>query len=94
MQYDSKKKEKIHRRLAESAEAHNQNWDVDVNGMCTDNNRNEFLPDVGVWFQIPTQAQRTRPIANQCPLPDVQVKVNVLNFAGKIYNLTYKIRFL
>ncbi|RGB29280.1 hypothetical protein C1646_672559 [Rhizophagus diaphanus] len=75
IKYDSKKKEKIHRRLANSAEAHNQNWDVDVNGMCTDNNRNEFLPDVGVWFQMPTQAQRTRPIAEQCPLPDVWVEV-------------------
>ncbi|RIA88174.1 hypothetical protein C1645_739593 [Glomus cerebriforme] len=75
IKYDGKLKEKIHRRLANSADAHNQNWDVDVNGTCTTGNRDRFLPDVGIWFQMPTKAERVNPIKEQCPLPNVWIEV-------------------
>ena len=39
----------------------------------------ERRPDVGIWFRKPTQAQRTNPIINQCPPPDVWIEVTVLN---------------
>jgi hypothetical protein len=82
-------KEKIHRFLANSAEAYNQIWDVDVNVLCTMGRRKEFRTDVGIWFIKPTRAQRRRPIANGCPLPNVWIEVIVLNFAEKMYCLAY-----
>ncbi|CAB4479652.1 hypothetical protein RhiirA1_540690 [Rhizophagus irregularis] len=75
IKYDGILKQRIHRKLANSAEAHNPNWDVDANGMCVLENRDSFLPDVGIWFQMPTKAERVNPIKERCPLPDVWIEV-------------------
>ncbi|RGB30056.1 hypothetical protein C1646_818132 [Rhizophagus diaphanus] len=75
IKYDGIFKQRIHRKLANSAEAHNPNWDVDANGMCVLGNRDSFLPDVGIWFQMPTKAERVNPIKERCPLPDVWIEV-------------------
>ncbi|PKY17853.1 hypothetical protein RhiirB3_469343 [Rhizophagus irregularis] len=76
IKYDGILKQRIHRKLANSAEAHNPNWDVDANGMCVLENRDSFLPDVGIWFQMPTKAERVNPIKERCPLPDVWIEQN------------------
>ncbi|CAG8746355.1 hypothetical protein GLOIN_2v1677127 [Rhizophagus irregularis DAOM 181602=DAOM 197198] len=75
IKYDGKLKQRIHRRLAHSAETHNPNWDVDETGTCTTRNRDTFLPDVGIWFQLVTKAQRVTPIKARCPLPNVWIGV-------------------
>ncbi|RHZ63513.1 hypothetical protein Glove_329g74 [Diversispora epigaea] len=74
IKYDGRHKEKIHRRLASSAEMHNQSWDVNVNTICVMGGNN-FRPDVGIWFQTPTFAQSSRPIANSCLPPNVWIEV-------------------
>ncbi|CAG8438978.1 4366_t:CDS:2 [Diversispora eburnea] len=74
IKYDGKHKERIHRRLANSAEIHNPNWDVDVNVICVVGGNN-FRPDVGIWFRQVTFAQSSRPIANSCPPPNVWIEV-------------------
>ncbi|RHZ82597.1 hypothetical protein Glove_108g62 [Diversispora epigaea] len=79
VKHDRKDKEKIYRRLANSTEMHNPNWDVDVNAICVVRGNN-FRPDVGIWFQTPSLAQRSRPIANLSPPLEVWIEVIVLNF--------------
>ncbi|RHZ84227.1 hypothetical protein Glove_84g175 [Diversispora epigaea] len=74
IKYDGYHKEKIHRKLANSAEIHNQNWGVESNVICVVGSNN-FRPDVGIWFKEPTFAQGTRPIANLCPPPNVWIEV-------------------
>lgn len=81
-------KQRIHRRLANSAEGHNANWYVEETGLCTmrnqnQNHRDHFLPDIGIWFQMPTKPERVAPIKARCPLPNVWIEVNVLNFCRK-----------
>ncbi|CAG8823605.1 14431_t:CDS:1, partial [Dentiscutata erythropus] len=71
--YDGYYKERIHRRLANSAEIHNPNWGAEINVICVVGGNN-FRPDVGIWFQKPTFAQGTRPIANLCPPSNVWIE--------------------
>ena len=35
----------------------------------------ELAPDVGMWLQTPTRAQRTHPLANACPMPHLWIEV-------------------
>jgi hypothetical protein len=37
---------------------------------------NEYRPDVGGWHRKPSPAQRTKPIINNCPGPDLWIEVN------------------
>jgi hypothetical protein len=67
----------MHRRLTNSAEAFNPNWTVGTNSICVVGGA-ERRPDVGVWFIRPTFAQRSRPIIDQCPPPNVYIEVIVL----------------
>ncbi|RHZ89309.1 hypothetical protein Glove_16g161 [Diversispora epigaea] len=74
IKYDGKHNERIHRRLANSAEIHNPNWDVDVNVICVVGS-NDFRPDVSIWFRQVTFAQSSRLVANSCPPPNVWIEV-------------------
>ena len=44
----------------------------------------DFQPDIGVWFIKPTQAQRTHPIINKCPPPDVWIEVSIKSLLRKM----------
>ncbi|CAG8657892.1 16151_t:CDS:2 [Funneliformis caledonium] len=77
IKYDGINKERMQRRLTNSAEAFNPNWTVENNSICVVGGA-ERRPDVGVWFIRPTFAQRSRPIINQCPPPSVYIEVIVL----------------
>ncbi|CAG8530118.1 14318_t:CDS:2 [Ambispora leptoticha] len=68
--YYVKLKERINRKLANSAELYNPNWDVNVNVICVVGG-NDFRPDVGIWFRTLTFAQISRSIVNLCPPPRV-----------------------
>ncbi|CAG8572643.1 1214_t:CDS:2 [Paraglomus occultum] len=71
---DGLNKTRIHLDLATSAMMQNSSWAVHVGGTCAMGS-NSFRPDVGIWFRIPTFAQRSRPVANKCPPPNVWIEV-------------------
>ncbi|RHZ68387.1 hypothetical protein Glove_295g41 [Diversispora epigaea] len=70
---DGGEKEKIHTRLKISLENQNQDWWTSSNTICTVR-RNQYRPDVGVWFRSPTRLQRRMPIAYSCPPPNVWIE--------------------
>ncbi|RHZ69446.1 hypothetical protein Glove_283g165 [Diversispora epigaea] len=74
IKYDGMNKERIHRRLANSAEIHNLNWGAEINIICVVGGNN-FRPDVGIWFRDPMFVQRSRPTASLCPPPNVWIEV-------------------
>ncbi|CAG8584786.1 2856_t:CDS:2 [Diversispora eburnea] len=74
IKYDGYDKEEIHYQLTNSARTHNPNWGVNSNVICVVGGDN-FRPDIGIWFRKPTFAQRSRPIANSCPPPNVWIEV-------------------
>ncbi|CAG8655811.1 3162_t:CDS:2, partial [Diversispora eburnea] len=74
IKYDGRHKVKIHFNLAHSAMTQNPSWDVNIDMNCVMGGNN-FRPDVGIWFQTPTFAQSSRPIANSCPPPNVWIEV-------------------
>ncbi|CAB5177421.1 unnamed protein product [Rhizophagus irregularis] len=67
-------KERIHRRLVNSAEAFNPAWFVESNVICCVGNA-QRRPDVGIWTTPPTGPQQLNPIVNQCPPPDAWIEV-------------------
>ena len=67
----------MHYNLKYSAVSFNPNWGVSTNAICVIGGA-ERRPDVGVWFTKPTFAQRSRPIINPCPPPNVYIEVIVL----------------
>ncbi|CAG8544301.1 4589_t:CDS:2 [Diversispora eburnea] len=79
IKYDGMNKERIHRRLANSAEIHNPNWGAEINVICVVGGNN-FRPDVGIWFWDPTFVQRSRPTASLCPPSNVWIEQhNLIN---------------
>ncbi|CAG8647479.1 6583_t:CDS:2 [Acaulospora morrowiae] len=67
-------KEQVHLDLAFSLRTHNRNWFVSNNAICVVGG-NELRPDVGVWFQWPTYAERSKPLMNSCPPSHLWIKV-------------------
>ncbi|CAB4426773.1 unnamed protein product [Rhizophagus irregularis] len=74
IKYDGLNKERIHYKLVNSAKTFNPVWYSASNGICVIGGA-ECQSDTGIWFIRPTQAQRTHPIINQCPPPDVWIEV-------------------
>ncbi|CAI2181352.1 4580_t:CDS:2, partial [Funneliformis geosporum] len=70
---DGKNKEDIQLELAFSARVHNPTWSVSLNTICVAGG-NSYQPDIGIWFQKPTYAQRNSPIVNRCPPPNVYIE--------------------
>ncbi|CAG8530444.1 11374_t:CDS:2 [Funneliformis caledonium] len=73
IKYDGINKENIQRYLTNSAGVFNPNWTVATNSICVIGGA-ERRPDIGVWFIRPTFAQRSRPIINRCPPPNVYIE--------------------
>jgi hypothetical protein len=71
---DGKNKEDVQAKLLVSAMAHNLAWSVSLNTICVAGG-NSYQPDIGIWFQMPTYAQRNSPIINRCPPPNVYIEV-------------------
>ncbi|POG74771.1 hypothetical protein GLOIN_2v1573077 [Rhizophagus irregularis DAOM 181602=DAOM 197198] len=82
--------------------AHNQNWIVVSKGICVVAG-DQYLPDVGVWFQNLTRRQQQNPIISRCPPPDVWVEVfydkdsdrsNALNKIALVHRQRPRIEFV
>ncbi|CAB4391725.1 uncharacterized protein OCT59_013141 [Rhizophagus irregularis] len=102
IKYDGVLKEKVHVALVVSAMAHNQNWIVVSKGICVVAG-DQYLPDVGVWFQNLTRRQQQNPIISRCPPPDVWVEVfydkdsdrsNALNKIALVHRQRPRIEFV
>ncbi|CAI2168464.1 51_t:CDS:2 [Funneliformis geosporum] len=74
IKYDGGNKEGIQADLMISARAQNPIWWVTLNTICVAGG-NDYRPDVGIWFQAPTFAQRQNPLVNSCPPPNVYIEV-------------------
>ena len=64
----------IHYKLAELCGEQNPNWLAASNTTCVVGN-SELLPDVSVWFQQLTRAQKINPIVHSCPPPNLWIEV-------------------
>ncbi|RIA96157.1 hypothetical protein C1645_815724 [Glomus cerebriforme] len=74
IKYDGWNKKQIQRKLCNSFENYNRNWFTESNVICVVGN-NEWRPDVGIWYQWPTPAERNMPLVNNCISPDVWIEV-------------------